>query len=306
MRHTVDDPHRANVRERIKNEDQADQYLTLSDQDKALRFYTETLGFTKKTDISNGPYRWLTVASAEEQRATELPLALNDNPAAKAYQEAMFEQGQPAAIFHTDDLQRDYDRLTGEGVTFTTPLAKEAWGFMAVLDDTCGNLIQLTQLSCRLNGHEQHQHAETDNASDGDFSAGGAIDDREDRRVLDLHRAHRLLSLPGGLAYLLAVPDVVEGVIQLGFPLYFIQMLGVWKALGEPRGRGARFAAPQGVGLRRYAVRPHWSGRRVRRDGRRDRGRVVARACAALCRGDRGRLLGASAAQPPLSGLRVH
>lgn len=117
----------------------------VDDLDKALRFYTEVLGFAKKTDITNGGYRWLTVASTDEPDGTELHLALNDDPAAKSYQEALFRQRQPAAIFHSTDLRGDCDRIAGKGVTFTTPLAKEAWGSMAVLDDTCGNLIQLTQ-----------------------------------------------------------------------------------------------------------------------------------------------------------------
>jgi predicted enzyme related to lactoylglutathione lyase len=119
--------------------------LYVDDQDKALRFYTDVLGFVKKGDVTNGDYRWLTVASSEEPDGIELQLALNDNPAAKAYQQAMFQQDKPAAMFHTDDLRRDYDRLTGLGVTFTVPLMSEDWGSMAVLDDTCGNLIQLTQ-----------------------------------------------------------------------------------------------------------------------------------------------------------------
>ena len=119
--------------------------IFVDDQEKALQFYTSVLGFAKKADVSNGPYRWLTVVSPEEPEGTELQLALNDNPAAKAYQQAQFEQSQPAAMFHTADLQRDYDRLVGLGVTFTAPLSKEDWGSMAVLNDTCGNLIQLTQ-----------------------------------------------------------------------------------------------------------------------------------------------------------------
>ena len=75
--------------------------LYVDDQDKALRFYTDVLGFVKKADIKNGPYRWLTVASPEEPNGTELQLALNDNPAAHAYQQAMFQQGQPAIMFFT-------------------------------------------------------------------------------------------------------------------------------------------------------------------------------------------------------------
>src|SRR6185437_16507017 len=81
--------------------------LYVDDQSKALRFYTEVLGFAKKTDFSQGPYRWLTVASPEDLDGTELQLALNNNPAAKAYQQAMFQQGQPAAMFYTDDVQAD-------------------------------------------------------------------------------------------------------------------------------------------------------------------------------------------------------
>jgi predicted enzyme related to lactoylglutathione lyase len=119
--------------------------IYVDDHDKALAFYTDVLGFIKKADVSQGGYRWLTVASPAEPDGAELHLELNANPAAKAYQQAIFEQSQPAAIFHTDDLQREYDRIVGRGVTFTTPLTKEAWGSMAVLDDTCGNLIQLHQ-----------------------------------------------------------------------------------------------------------------------------------------------------------------
>ena len=77
----------------------------VDDQEKALRFYTDVLGFVKKTDFGQGPYRWLTVASPDEPDGTELQLALNDNPAAKAYQQALFEQNQPAAMFFTDDVR---------------------------------------------------------------------------------------------------------------------------------------------------------------------------------------------------------
>ena len=119
--------------------------LYVDDHEKALRMYTEVLGFVKKADVSNSGYRWLTVASAEAPDTVELQLALNDDPAARTFQQAQFQQGQPAAIFHTDDLQRDYDRLKSLGVTFTVPLTTQAWGSMAVLDDTCGNLVQLTQ-----------------------------------------------------------------------------------------------------------------------------------------------------------------
>src|ERR687884_2049470 len=91
----------------------------VDDQGKALRFYTEVLGFTKKADISQGPFRWLTVASPEDPDGTELQLALNDNPAARAYQQAMFQQGQSAAMFFTDDVQADYERIKARGAEFT-------------------------------------------------------------------------------------------------------------------------------------------------------------------------------------------
>src|SRR5512142_1908600 len=93
----------------------------VDDQEKALRFYTEVMGFVKKTDFSQGPYRWLTVASAEDPNGTELQLALNNNPAAKTYQQALFQQNQPAAMFYTDDLQADYERMKAHGVEFTMP-----------------------------------------------------------------------------------------------------------------------------------------------------------------------------------------
>src|SRR3982074_1621613 len=83
----------------------------VDDQAKALRFYTEILGFAKKTDFSQGPYRWLTVVSPEEPDGTELQLSLNNNPAAKAYQQAIFQQSQPAAMFYTDDVKGDYERI---------------------------------------------------------------------------------------------------------------------------------------------------------------------------------------------------
>jgi predicted enzyme related to lactoylglutathione lyase len=119
----------------------------VNDQDKALRFYTEVLGFAKKADFSKGPFRWLTVASPEEPGGTELQLALNDNPAAKAYQQALFQQGQPAAMFYTDDLKGDYERIKAHGADFTMPPTDVPYSTIAMLKDTCGNLIQLTQLA---------------------------------------------------------------------------------------------------------------------------------------------------------------
>src|SRR6266700_287271 len=119
----------------------------VDDQDNALRFYTEVLGFAKKSHISNGPYRWLTVATPEEPDGTELQLALNDNPAAKAYQQAIFQQSQPAAMFFTDDVKGEYERIKTCGGEFTMPPTDVGYATIAKLNDTCGNLIQLTQLA---------------------------------------------------------------------------------------------------------------------------------------------------------------
>jgi len=118
----------------------------VDDQDRALQFYTDVLGFIKRTDVSNGPYRWLTVASAEEPNGTELQLALNDNPAARVYQQALFTQRQPAAMFFTDDVQREHERMAKLGAKFTMPPTKVTGSTIAMLDDTCGNLIQITTL----------------------------------------------------------------------------------------------------------------------------------------------------------------
>jgi predicted enzyme related to lactoylglutathione lyase len=118
----------------------------VDDQEKALRFYTEVLGFVTKADFSNGPYRWLTVGSAEEPDGAQLQLALNTNPAAAAYQQAMFQQNQPAAMFYTDDIQADYERMQGKGAEFVMPPTDVPASKIARVNDTCGNLIQITQL----------------------------------------------------------------------------------------------------------------------------------------------------------------
>lgn len=118
----------------------------VDDQDKALRFYTEVLGFVKKADFSQGPFRWLTVASPEEPEGTELQLALNNNPAAKAFQQAQFEQGQPAAMFFTDNLQADYDRMKARGAEFLVPPTDVTASKIAKVTDHCGNVLQLTEL----------------------------------------------------------------------------------------------------------------------------------------------------------------
>ncbi len=119
----------------------------VDDQDKALRFYTDVLGFAKKADFSRGPYRWLTVASPDEPDGAELQLALNNNPAAKAYQQAMFEQGQPAALFFTDDVKRDCERIKARGGEFAMPPTEVTGSTIAKLNDTCGNLVQIVQLA---------------------------------------------------------------------------------------------------------------------------------------------------------------
>ena len=120
--------------------------IYVNDQEKALRFYTEVFGFVKKSDFTQGPFRWLTVVSADEPDGTELQLALNDNPAARAYQQAMFEQGQPAAMFYVDNVQREYDRMKALGAEFTMPTTKVTGSTIAKLNDTCGNLIQIVTL----------------------------------------------------------------------------------------------------------------------------------------------------------------
>src|SRR4051794_4401085 len=117
----------------------------VNDQRKAVRFYTEVLGFVKKNDVPIGEFSWLTVVSADEPDGTELLLEPNDNPAAKTYQEAIFAQGIPATSFAVADLQAEYDRLRGLGVVFRQPPASAGPVQIAVLDDTCGNLIQLIQ-----------------------------------------------------------------------------------------------------------------------------------------------------------------
>ena len=118
----------------------------VDDQAKALRFYTEVLGFVKKADFSKGPYRWLTVVSPEEPEGAELQLALNSSPATQAYQQALFQQNQPASMFFTGDLQGDYERMKARGAEFTMPPTDVTASKIAMVKDTCGNLVQITQL----------------------------------------------------------------------------------------------------------------------------------------------------------------
>ena len=118
--------------------------IVVDDQEKALKFYTEILGFKKSQDIPAGPYRWITVASPEGGDA-ELSLEPNVNPAAQAYQEALFEQGIPITAFEVDDLDAEFQKLSDLNVTFTTKPTSAGDVKMAVFNDSCGNLIQIYQ-----------------------------------------------------------------------------------------------------------------------------------------------------------------
>lgn len=120
--------------------------ILVKDQNKALKFYTGTLGFVKKSDIAAGDYRWLTVVSPEEPDGTELVLEPNNNPAAKVYQEAIFGQGIPATMFFVDDIQKEYDRLEKMGVAFKSAPTEAGPATIAMFEDTCGNLIQISQV----------------------------------------------------------------------------------------------------------------------------------------------------------------
>jgi catechol 2,3-dioxygenase-like lactoylglutathione lyase family enzyme len=123
-------------------------YLTsvlVDDQDKALKFYAEILGFVKKADVPVGEFKWLTVVSHEEPNGVQLLLEPNENPAAQTFQKALFEQGIAATSFAVADVQREYERLKGLGVTFSTPPTAMGPATIAVFDDTCGNLIQIAQ-----------------------------------------------------------------------------------------------------------------------------------------------------------------
>jgi len=118
--------------------------IFVDDQDKALKFYTENLGFVKKADISNSGYRWLTVVSPDNQDGTQLILEKNDDPAASTYQKAVFDQGNVAANFDVADVNAEYERLKALGVKFLAEPAEVMPGVtVAIFDDTCGNLIQI-------------------------------------------------------------------------------------------------------------------------------------------------------------------
>lgn len=119
--------------------------IFVEDQEKALKFYTETLGFIKKHDVPTGEYRWLTLVSPEGQEGTELLLEPNQHPAAKEYQKKLFEEGIPVTMFGVDDIQNEYERLQNLGVKFIMEPTKMGDMTIAIFDDTCGNLIQIIQ-----------------------------------------------------------------------------------------------------------------------------------------------------------------
>jgi predicted enzyme related to lactoylglutathione lyase len=123
-------------------------YLTsvyVDDQDKALTFYTQVLGFIKKSDFPVGQFKWLTVTSPGEPGGVELLLEPNDNPAARQFQKALFEQGIAATSFAVEDIQKEYERMKDLGVAFRMPPTQMGPATVTVFDDTCGNLIQLAQ-----------------------------------------------------------------------------------------------------------------------------------------------------------------
>ena len=117
----------------------------VDDQDKALKFYTQVLGFVKKSDLPAGAFRWLTVVSPEGPDGVELVLEPNDNPLARTYQQGVFEAGIPATVFGVDDIRSEHARMKSLGVGFTLTPTTTEWGTNAVFDDTCGNLIGLHQ-----------------------------------------------------------------------------------------------------------------------------------------------------------------
>ncbi len=119
--------------------------LFVEDQDKALKFYSETLGFVKKHDVPMGEFRWITLVSPEDQQGTELVLEPNNNPTAKEYQQKLYAGNIPATMFGVENIQNEYERLMELGVKFTMKPTNAGQVTIAVFDDTCGNLIQIAQ-----------------------------------------------------------------------------------------------------------------------------------------------------------------
>ncbi|GIN60204.1 hypothetical protein J27TS8_01970 [Robertmurraya siralis] len=119
--------------------------IFVQDQEKALEFYTKTLGFIKKHDVPSGEYRWITLVSPDEQGGTELLLEPNNHPAAKEYQQKLFAEGIPVTMFGVGDIREEYERLVEKGVSFTMEPTKMGEVTIAIFDDTCGNLIQMIE-----------------------------------------------------------------------------------------------------------------------------------------------------------------
>jgi predicted enzyme related to lactoylglutathione lyase len=119
--------------------------VLVNDQERALSFYTEVQGFVLKRDLPAGEFRFITLTAPDDPDGPELLLEPNDNPAAKTFQAAIYEQGIPLTAFQSDDVQADYERLQARGVTFTGPPTASGSVTLAIFDDTCGNLIQLYQ-----------------------------------------------------------------------------------------------------------------------------------------------------------------
>ncbi len=119
--------------------------VLVDDQDKALRFYTDVLGFRPKHDVPMGEHRWITVVSPEEPEGTEILLEPDQHPAAKPFKQALVADGIPFTSFAVDDIQAEYERLVGRGVRFTQQPVPMGTVTTAVFDDTCGNLIQIAQ-----------------------------------------------------------------------------------------------------------------------------------------------------------------
>jgi catechol 2,3-dioxygenase-like lactoylglutathione lyase family enzyme len=121
--------------------------VLVDDQAKALAFYTDVLGFVKKTDMPAGEHRWLTVVSPEAPDGVELLLEPDEHPAARPFKEALVADGMPATSFAVDDVQAEFDRLSAKGVTFVQPPTPLGPVTTAVFDDTCGNLIQIASMA---------------------------------------------------------------------------------------------------------------------------------------------------------------
>jgi catechol 2,3-dioxygenase-like lactoylglutathione lyase family enzyme len=121
--------------------------VLVDDQEKALRFYTEKLGFVLKTDVPMGEHRWLTVTSPEGSEGVELLLEPMGFEPSRVYQKALRDAGMPFTMFFTEDLDAEYARLKARGVVFTVEPSRESWGAYAVFDDTVGNLINLSEVA---------------------------------------------------------------------------------------------------------------------------------------------------------------